>query len=258
MKSIITIGLLLAAGTTLANATPVAEKDMFSSEFSWTSNSNRGGRTFVIDSSGDTCTLTNSNWSQSCAYYEFSDSLTVGLGETLNFSFDMNVGHLNGSFTFTLQSADLSLALGKNYDSTAFNYGKTSDVSKSVYLFQNGGVGTYSGAITSDVQSISDFSIAANSKFTVSGEISAPSSEGENFTLKLIVGDKEVSSFDLGTTSFSLKKLGFYGDGVNSVTNVTFSDLKISVVPEPSAFGLLAGAGALALVAARRRQRRAK
>ncbi len=255
MKNIITIGLLLAAGTTLANATPVAEKDMFSSEFSWTSNSNRSGRTFVIDSSGDTCTLTNSNWSQSCAYYEFSDSLTVGIGETLNFSFDMNVNHLKGSFTFTLQSDDLSIAMGKNYDSEAFNYGKTSDVSKSVYLFQNGGVGTDSGAITSGVQSVDDFSIVANSKFTVSGEISAPSASGENFTLKLIVGDKEVSSFDLGTTSFSLKKLGFFGEGVNNVTNVTFSDLKISVVPEPSAFGLLAGAGALALVAARRRRR---
>ncbi len=255
MKNIITIGLLLAAGTTLANATPVAEKDMFSSEFSWTSNSNRSGRTFVIDSSGDTCTLTNSNWSQSCAYYEFSDSLTVGIGETLNFSFDMNVNHLKGSFTFTLQSDDLSIAMGKNYDSEAFNYGKTSDVSKSVYLFQSGGVGTDSGAITSGVQSVDDFSIVANSKFTVSGEISAPSASGENFTLKLIVGDNEVSSFDLGTSSFSLKKLGFYGDGANSVTNVTFSDLKVSVIPEPSAFGLLAGAGALALVAARRRRR---
>ena len=255
MKNIITIGLLLAAGTTLANATPVAEKDMFSSEFSWTTGSRLNRPTFSINTSDKTCTLANSQWPQAYAYHQFSDTLTINAGETLNFSFDMNVGHLNGSFTFTLQSDDLSLALGKNYNSTAFNYGKTSDVSKSVYLFQDGGVGTYSGAITSGVQSVDDFSIVENSKFTVSGEISAPSSEGENFTLKLIVGDKEVSSFDLGTTSFSLKKLGFFGEGVNNVTNVTFSDLKISVIPEPSAFGLLAGAGALALVAARRRRR---
>ncbi len=254
MKNIITIGLLLAAGTTLANATPVAEKDMFSSEFSWTTGSRLSRPTFSINTSDKTCTLTNSNWSQAYAYHQFSDSLTINAGETLNFSFDMNVNYLDGSFTFTLQSDDLSIAMGKNYNETSFRYGKTSDVSKSVYQFKEAASGQM-GKITSS-QTVSGFAMTQGTKFTVSGEISAPSASGENFTLKLIVGDKEVSSFDLGTSSFSLKKLGFYGDGVNNVgKNVTFSDLKISVVPEPSAFGLLAGIGALVLVAARRRRR---
>ena len=263
MKNILTVTALLIAGTALSNAAPVAEKEMLSSDYSWTTGVDRSGRPgFTISSDRQSCLLVNSNWSQAYAYHGFDTPLTVGAGETLKFSFDMLIENLDGSFTFTLQGENLSLAMGKNYNNGGtfpnhgFVYAKTTDTSKPTSKFKDDD-STNVKAIKTDHKTNLDLTFVMNTKVSVSGEISAPRVAGGNYTLRLTANDKTLPiPFDLEVPSFSLKKVGFYGDGVNNSNNVTFSNLKVSVVPEPSAFGLLAGLGALALVGARRRRRR--
>ena len=71
-----------------------------------------------------------------------------------------------------------------------------------------------------------------------------------NEALKLDAGASKTLAFSLG--SVTSPKIG---DDFNTYAGITGGSVDFSVIPEPSAFGLLAGAGALALVAARRRRR---
>lgn len=63
------------------------------------------------------------------------------------------------------------------------------------------------------------------------------------YNVKGIVADAN------GTISFKINNKGYHSASFNSAT------ISGAVIPEPSAFGLLAGLGALALVGARRRRR---
>ena len=71
-----------------------------------------------------------------------------------------------------------------------------------------------------------------------------------NEALKLDAGASKTLAFSLGSVTQSAKSEKF-----NTYAGITGGSVDFSVIPEPSAFGLLAGAGALALVAARRRRR---
>ncbi len=254
MKKLILISSLLAATTLAANATVVSYDNLFN-QADWETGAGRTGRGNFVISAGS-ASLTNSNWSQSYASYTFAKALELSSGEELNFKFDLNVQNLNGSFTLSLigsTSDSGTIMIGKDYsDGTTYGnklvYAKTDDVSKKSYQLKEGAT-SLMGKIDSATQ-VGSATFTANTTLTVSGIISKV---GENYSLKLVSSDY-TATVNLGT-SFDLKRIGLYGDGANNTNNATFSNLSISIIPEPSAFGLLAGLGALALVGARRRRK---
>ena len=71
-----------------------------------------------------------------------------------------------------------------------------------------------------------------------------------NEALKLDAGASQTLAFSLGSVTVATD-----GHYYNTYAGITGGSVDFSVIPEPSAFGLLAGVGALALVAARRRRR---
>ena len=242
MKKYITLAALLAAGTACANAADYS----FATE-GWTLERNRteGAATlFSISGDDNSMSLTNSNWSQSLAYI-------AAEGDLVSFSFDM-IYQGNGSYTFSLIGDNISFVFGKNYDAGTYEYAKAdgvSDDSKVAYIFK-----------LADAQNKTAYVAGTNTNVNVTtGEVLNVSGViDENNKLDLTVGTTVIDDIDLGLANgaaFKLNTIGFYGDGANNTSNVKFSNLKVSVIPEPSAFGLLAGVGALALVASRRRRK---
>ena len=249
MKHIITITSLLAAGTLLANAETY--NDLLASTDGWQLVSNRGRGNFTIDTALETLNMSNSNWGQGVASYDFENNITLGEGDVLRFSLDMNVLNSEGSFVFTLVGRDQVIAIGKNYNQDVLSYG-VEGVSTDKLAFQfKENAGTYTGKLSSKT----DSSTATTASVSISGTIEKNEALSE-YILNLTLGGSEIiSGISLGA-SFELDKIGFYGDGDNNTSNVTFSNLSISSIPEPSAFGLLAGLGALALAGTRRRRRK--
>ena len=249
MKHIIAITSILAAGTLLANAETY--NDLLASTDGWQLVSNRGRGSFTIDTAQETLNMSNSNWGQGVASYDFMENITLGEGEALRFSLDMNVLHSNGSFVFTLVGSDQVIAIGKNYDQDVLSYGvESGSTDKLAFQFKEN-ADTYTGKLSSKT----DSSTSTNALVSISGTIEKNEALSE-YILNLTLGGSEIiSGIRLGA-SFELDKIGFYGDGANNTSNVTFSNLSISTIPEPLAFGLLAGLGALALAGTRRRRRK--
>jgi len=77
--------------------------------------------------------------------------------------------------------------------------------------------------------------------------------QGNTVAMKLIFN--EALKLDAGASKTLAFSLGSVQADFNTYAGITGGSVDFSVIPEPSAFGLLAGAGALVLVAARRRRR---
>ena len=253
MKKYITVAALLAAGTAFANAEVTSLIDVDFTKVSamphgwtsgqWTTSNPGESPHFSFGNNGATV---RNPWKQN--YLETTDltlSLAAGVSYTIEFTtYSANTD--NYQALFYLSSTNYSIALGNSYNSNKNVYVGDLDsaIDDEFVSFQDGKDRTvieedqtlegltvdngldYSLTLTEDLlsYSISDGTTTKNGSFTFSA-----------------------------TDSFS--KIGFVLDGATGAVGVKNVSVVSSAIPEPSAFGLLAGLGALALVASRRRRK---
>jgi len=255
MKNIITITALLAAGTTFASA--AIETELFYHlDFTQSTLTNSGtlapaslAGTGSINTSGglfDSGSYTTGGSDDGRLQIRISNSLTgqplfaEGSGSwTLSFHAKYNGGVSNWPVL-------ASFGVDSSYQYKLSYYSQTSSLvlDKDGYSEMTGGAGT------------------AGNRFLDSGF--TPSSGWAHYALVLggpssartlevyIDGVKQGNTGTLSLSSGNNFQYALTEDQINYLKDHKAND---SAIPEPSAFGLLAGIGALALVAARRRRR---
>ena len=273
MKNIIAITSLLVAGTALANAETVllydyasaTDKDMSQNGWTYGGNYTTGQASYqgVMDASNSTF---NSSTGQRDAW-RICDGTTSGVGYFAYKNISNESIFSEDSFTVTFNMQLDTTAYYTNGSNGSSNFFNGDTTRESFSLLVGDGTGIYWAKFGYD-----------GSKITVTDAATASSSATQlssfswnTLTDISITVDKVAGSavFSVGDDSVSLTRststLSPYKNTVLVGTvnashqgDACFSSISLStVVPEPSAFGLLAGAGALALVAARRRRKKA-
>ncbi len=246
MKNIIAISSLLAAGTVFASADVTTWDKVGTTDKSITTD--KSTTSWDVSSSSQAF---NTEWS--LIFTVSKDSFTTGTSLTLLALDTKNNGSEKNNFSglmgITSSGTDVSFT----------HYNKATKTG---------------GSISSAVSDIT-FVLSRNSGENVSVKAYADGKfDTALWTSEAATGQKYVSttltqlnfgfydsSYTSGATFLSNDKVGTYtllGAGYTFGSIVSTTELKSyysSSIPEPSAFGLLAGVGALALVAARRRRR---
>ena len=209
-------------------------------------------------------------------------TLTIDTGVTLTLSNDAKIAGADQTFSGTLTGAGtLKIASGVQKLSGVQSYESSVSVSSGGTLEVSGmnmvSSATISGGVlkasVTDAGSIPlyaisgvSFSNAAKLVIDLSGatvesdvaltiiSASAISHNGSSLTQDMISSLVDEGSSNFGQYSSWTRKWTLE---TSAITNAQTLKLTLTNVPEPSAFGLLAGIGALAFVAARRRRRKA-
>ncbi|MBR6798123.1 MAG: PEP-CTERM sorting domain-containing protein [Opitutales bacterium] len=219
MKKYITLAALLAAGTACANAEAPNDLNISPGGNFW-------GGDFSFGFTINPGTLSPSDTTDVLALY-------WGTYSAANFN--------SNGFTLTYHADDdIRLYVG---DGAMANVGESADVAKitEATTFIGGRGATFTTSLSLGKSYVIE-NVGGDSNQTVSLYAATWDSTQEKY---LIVGTEA-----LETVNYNGNMNGGNADTVmGSVLNSAY------VVPEPSAFGLLAGVGALALVASRRRRR---
>lgn len=176
---------------------------------------------------------------------EVSFSFTIDTSKiNLDTSADLLLFHFDGDSAndfgigYDAETDQLSFTWGNNY-----GYGKFGEK-----LTQSSGIKTFTVSFGDQGTRAWDENGAFWSLFRLKGNIDSSeidsivvSSSGASALTSLIVWDKDIDWANGGATG--------------KETAIAAAKVAQSIVPEPSAFGLLAGIGALALVASRRRRK---
>ena len=242
MKKYIAIATLLAAGVAFVNA----ENDLPSG--SWT----QGDGVINTYSAG---------WQVSEDTYGLSSPIVLGDLDTLTFSFDFYRGSSDTMLTMALVGTTQAIVLGhgmyKNDNSILI--GLSSNVQAKGYAFSSSNdtgvtaVSTVKGEIVDGIP-VAKAGDEALYTYTISGCIQWKSTQ---YVLSVASEAVPNNVIEVGLGEYvDVSKLVFAADGANgSLTKASDIKFAVSTIPEPSTFGMLAGLGALALVASRRRRK---
>ena len=264
MKNYITVAALLAAGTAFANANTTLINVDFTSYGSWTAaheddwtqvttstpegqQSNHDAEAVVNDSLGLT---TGGAWTQTKVSHVLSSSINLGIDGSYTITYTATKGAADendAALQFALVGTNYSIVVGSSYKTDPGLYAGSVNAnvltSKSWYAFQD----TTGVVQIPKGETISETAIV-NTELTYTLTLTTSASGDDTLT----VSAGSYSGEYTFSSDATLTAVGFMLEGE---ANIGQSVKNVSVVPEPSAFGLLAGLGALALVASRRRRK---
>ena len=263
MKKYITVAALLAAGTAFANADVTLIDVDFTSYGSWTAaqeagwsqakteGGNHGADAVVNSSLGLT---TGGAWTQTKVSHDLGSSIDLGIDGSYTITYTATKGNNNAALQFALVGTNYSIVVGSSYNGDPGLYaGSVSDANvltstTTWYAFQDA-----SGNVA-EIGKGATISSSAISNGELTYTLTLTTSASGNDTLTVSAGSYTgtytfASDAELTAVGFMLEGGADIGQSVKGVSVVS------SAIPEPSAFGLLAGLGALALVASRRRRK---